>query len=103
MLSELFRNIPFRTLNGAQNDPLGDPNGAHHITSHHISGANSHRCPILRQVEVWQSQKSFRSCVVVQNLEIMPQMLHVAMPGAYQGSGCVPVAATVGMDAATPH
>ena len=52
MLSEFFRNIPFRTPNGAQNDPLGDPNGAHHITSHHISGANSYRCPIPRQLEV---------------------------------------------------
>ena len=27
MLSEIIRNIPFRTPNGAQNDPPGDPNG----------------------------------------------------------------------------
>ena len=45
------------------------------ITSHHISGANSHRCHILGQLEVRQSQKWFRSCAVVQILGILRQML----------------------------
>ena len=77
MLSEILRNVSLRTPNGAQNDPLGDPNGAHHITSHHISGANSHRCPILRQLEVEGSPKPLRSCAVVQILEILAQMLQL--------------------------
>ena len=48
---------------------------SHDITSHHISGANSHRCHILGQLEVEGALNSLRSCAVVQILEILPQML----------------------------